>query len=79
VTGPMDGQYEARCAQCGWTKTFTTTQSCGLQVGDMLYRDADNPNFDRCNKCKRQMMVVTQAPPKPEPPRPHGFWRVPTT
>jgi hypothetical protein len=48
-------------------------------VGDLVFRDTDNPNFDRCNKCKRQMMVVVLAPPPPEPERPKGFWNVPTT
>ena len=75
---PLYAEYTAQCEHCGWEKKFEQAQSCGLKIGDTVFSISEDPNFNRCLRCKRLKMVVTAVPPGPEPTRPQGFWMIPT-
>jgi hypothetical protein len=70
-------EHEARCTHCGWERRFTQAISAGLRVGDLLGSVAEDPNFNRCNRCKRQKMLVTKVPEYLTESRTQGFWKVP--
>jgi hypothetical protein len=75
---PLYGEYQARCSFCDWEKKFEQAHSCGLKIGDTVFSISEDPNFNRCNRCKRQMLIVTAVPPGPTPEPPVGFWKIPT-
>jgi hypothetical protein len=74
--GNTFGDYEAVCDNCGWHKKLRESQSSGLKLGDLLFRSED-PNSNRCNRCKRTVMRVTKVPHRSTIQVPTGFWKVP--
>ena len=73
------GDYEAQCSYCGWEKLFKQSQSCGLKIGDTLFEIDDEPDFNRCNRCKRQQLIITTVPLNEQKIEgPEGFWKVQT-
>jgi len=70
-------EHSAKCEHCGWERKFTQAISAGLRVGDLLGSIAEDHNFNRCNRCKRQRMIVTQVPVHHTETKPKGFWKIP--
>lgn len=70
-------EHEAKCELCGWERKFTQAISAGLKVGDVLYSIAEDHNFNKCNRCKRQRMIVTKVPEYSTSTKPKGFWKIP--
>jgi hypothetical protein len=75
---PLYDEYVAKCEHCGWEKKFEQAMSCGLKIGDVVFRLAEDPNFNRCNRCKRRRLIVTSVPAPHAVSRPVGFWNIPT-
>lgn len=79
MQNPIFKEHEAVCEHCGWKRKFQQAISSGLQVGDILFAIVENPNFNRCGRCKRSRLRVTKVPEFGTTPKPKGFWKIPQT
>ena len=74
---PMQTKVKAKCVHCGFPHQRVVYISSKLGVGDMVYSDPNKATFDRCTKCKRKGLEVTEAEDFTSISKPQGFWTVP--
>lgn len=76
----MWGIFTAECQTtgCGGQKRFYFCNGMKLKVGDPLPSGSEDPNFDKCVRCKCKSLIVSKVPDEliPVPPR-TGFWKIP--
>lgn len=75
---PLAEPYTLTCQHCQAVRRIYEVGSAGLVLGTVLSHSPSDPDYGRCNRCRRYKMMVTAAPPRPEPPKPQGFTKVPT-
>lgn len=75
---PFLQEVELTCKKCGMKHKVQAATSMKMKVGDVPYKDPRNPGFGKCKRCKTRTLEVTQVPSSSSPPRPPGFWKLPT-